>query len=88
MLEHINNKYFPALYVCVCYLCLVFAASAFKCLVAEVGYGNEITEITHVDFDMGQTPKTASPSGTGQLRGQSDNLAPSHQNVTLHLCKN
>ena len=39
-------------------------------------------------LDMGQRPQTASPSGTGQLRGQSDNLAPSHQNVTLHLCRN
>mgnify|MGYP003685950175 CR=1 FL=1 len=39
MSDHI--KYFPALYVCDWYLCLVFAASAFKCLVAEVGYGNE-----------------------------------------------
>ena len=49
LLEHNKNQYYPALYVCVFYLCLVFAASAFKCLVAEVGDGNETTEITHVD---------------------------------------
>ena len=75
--DHI--KYFPALHVCDCYLCLVFAASAFKCLVAEVGYGNETTEITHVDSIWVRGLKQPLPQELGSSVG---NLT-----ISLHLTK-
>ena len=77
MSDHV--KYFPALYVCDCYLCLVFAASAFKCLVAEVGYGNETTEITHVDSIWVRGLKQPLPQELGSSMG---NLT-----ISLHLTK-
>ena len=77
--EHINIKYFLALFVCVCYLCLVFAASAFKCLVEEVGYGNETTEITHDDSIWVRGLKQPLPQELGNSVG---NLT-----ISLHLTK-
>ena len=78
--DHI--KYFPALFVCVCYLCLVFAqvlSLFFKCLVAEVGYGKETTEITHVDSIWVRGLKQPLPQELGSSVG---NLT-----ISLHLTK-
>lgn len=62
---------------CVSYLCLVFAASAFKGLVAEVGYGYEAAEVTHMDsVRIGRLKETLSQELGGTV---------SYLTISLHL---
>lgn len=64
---------------CVSYLRLVFTASAFKGLVAEVGYGYEATEVTHVDsVRIGCLKETLSQELGGTV---------SYLTISLHLTK-